>query len=82
MLNLLSLQAELMELSDELRQIYIIDEHDEQKGRYLYSFKELKSNPDEAKAEGNFQLITLNKIRTTLKDYSMFYRVAICVRLA
>jgi len=81
MLNLMSLQAELMDLSDDFRQICIEDDEEIAPlaaRKYAYSFKDLRDSA-EAKKQGTateqvhfHQWERLQDLRKKLKEYSKF----------
>ncbi|OCK73575.1 hypothetical protein K432DRAFT_364712 [Lepidopterella palustris CBS 459.81] len=69
MLNLLSLQAELMKLHEQLKWVCQDDDADEERHKYAWSFEDLI---DEDKRGGalNEQWGILKKIRSKLKEYN------------
>lgn len=79
MLNLLSLQAELIDLQVEFRDIWAEDEEstDDTEKRFSTYFRQLHN------AEDSFQLKKLKTIRDKLQEYSEFrqHPLSICGRI-
>jgi hypothetical protein len=68
MLNLMSLQAELVELEDKLRDVLLENENGEDGVLLLQDFYEVRNTP-----RGNRQRNLMEHIRTKLREYSNTY---------